>query len=172
MPCEKNSCPSGSTSHHLPPTFSARKKPVALSCGPVSEPPYLSQSFGPGCAARSFASSSRRAARSASDMRLAGPVLVLVLAKRVNEREEWIGVRRPRGRRPVSAGGADLGDLENAVLGRLVHVDQQLGDVLRINRAVAAGRERIAQHAGELSAERVLMPSRQRDHHRVHAAHG
>jgi len=40
VPCEKNSLPSGSTSHHLPWYFSARKKPVALSFGPLVHPPY------------------------------------------------------------------------------------------------------------------------------------
>src|SRR6185369_16473285 len=44
MPAEKNRRPSGSTSHHLPLSFSVRKKPVASRFGPAAQPPNLSQS--------------------------------------------------------------------------------------------------------------------------------
>ncbi len=59
--------PSGSTSHHFPSRFSVRKRPVAFSCGPAAQPPYLFQPAGPGCAARSFSSFSATAFSSASE---------------------------------------------------------------------------------------------------------
>ena len=40
--------PSGSTSHHLPPTFSVRKKPVAFNFGPPAQPPKRSACGIPG----------------------------------------------------------------------------------------------------------------------------
>ena len=62
-PTEKNSRPSGVTSHHLPSTFSVRKLPVALSFGPFFHPPKRSHVSGAALrrgssAARSFAKAS------------------------------------------------------------------------------------------------------------------
>ena len=96
-------------------------------------------------------------------MRLAGPVLVPVLAERVYEREKRIGVRHPGGRRRVSAGGADAGDLEEVVGRRLGHEDEHLRDVRRINRTLPAGRDRVAHHAEEFSVERIVGCAAQRN---------
>ena len=69
----QKSRPSGSTSHHLSvPSLCVRKRPVAASAGPFAQPPNAVRSAGPGCAARSFSSASRAAARSASPFVLPG----------------------------------------------------------------------------------------------------
>ena len=48
IPKEKKRCPDGVTNHHLPSTFSVRKCPVAVRCGPFAQPPYSSQVAGAG----------------------------------------------------------------------------------------------------------------------------
>ena len=46
IPREKKRWPEGVTRYHLPSTFSARKLPVAVNCGPSFHPPYSSHEAG------------------------------------------------------------------------------------------------------------------------------
>ena len=96
-------------------------------------------------------------------LRFARPILVAVLAKRVNKRKKRRGVGGPGGRRGVVAGGMNIGDGEELILLGFGHEYQQLRHVGGIHGVRSAARDRVALHAEESAFEFVVRRSFQ--HH-------
>ena len=96
-------------------------------------------------------------------MSFSWPILVLVLAERVDERKKRGGIGRPRGWGDVGASGAEPVNLEGAGFFWLVHEEQNLGDIRGVDGAGTTAGHRIAPHAEELATQRFIAGTPQFD---------
>ena len=107
------------------------------ACGPAFQPPYWSQSSGPGCAARSAASACLLCGEVVGRLDLARPVLVDVLAERVDQAERAC----PDRRRPATAGNPLMPKSLALRLGDTLWVGSAAGPIAAINESRTGARE-------------------------------